>query len=531
MLLLRFPAWKIAVVLGVLIAGTYMFLPNVVPQQYGGWFVNAPMKLGLDLRGGASILLEVSPEEVRANRLNELSRDVRGALVQQRPQITTSMREVRNGELHVRTTSPEMAAEAVKRIQDLGKPPVGTIGQSNTLDVALREDGVIVATLTEQAFQRLQVDALNSSIEAVRRRIDNSGVAEPSISKQGDSRISVEMPGLSDPAPLIDVLTQAGVLTFNLVDESANAANYEPGVPRNGRIALPDDSMGGQLVVVFEEPIITGSDLQTASQAFDEYNRPSINFQLRGQGAQRFGRATTENVGRRFAIVLDSQIVSAPTIQSPITTGSGRITGSFSVQEAENTAVILRSGALPAKLQVAERRVVGPGLGQDSIDMGVTATVVGMVLISIFMVVAYGMLGFFALIPLFLNLVLMIAILSLFGATLTLPGIAGILLTMGMAVDANVLIYERMREEKRSGRSVVSSVETGYEQAFMTIVDANLTTLLAAGTMFFIGSGPVRGFAVTLSVGILTSMFTAVLVSRLIMAVWLRYTRPKWLPI
>ncbi len=533
-MLLRFPAWKVAIVLLTLILGILMALPNVLPEQNRGWLPTGPLNLGLDLKGGASILLEVDPDELRQNKLTELSTNVREALRKQ-PIIPAGpgSRTVVGDALVVRPNKREDAAEAMRRIQELGNPPPGSIGQPNSLIVEQRADGAIEVRYTDQAFQQMQADALSASIEAVRRRVDNSGLVEPNIQKQGDSRVIVEVPGLDadEMTTLIDTLTQAGVLTFNMVDTEANPADYAVGVSKNGRIALPDDSLGGQPQVIFEDYIIRGSDLAGASQAFDESNRPSISFQLHPRGAQEFGRATTRNVGKPFAIVLDNRIVSAPRIISPITTGSGQITGSFTVAEAEQTAIILRSGALPAKLQVAERRVVDASLGADSIRAGVTATVVGVVGITLFMIAAYGLLGVFAVIALYFNLILMIGILSGFGATLTLPGIAGILLTMGMAVDANVLIHERIRDEKKAGRSPVSAVDTGFDQAMSSILDSNLTTLIAGLVMFQLGSGPVQGFALTLAIGIVTSLFTAVMVARLNFALWLKYARPKYIPI
>ncbi|MDP3736102.1 MAG: protein translocase subunit SecD [Hyphomonadaceae bacterium] len=533
-MLLKFPAWKVVLVIVTLTIGTILCLPNIVSEKYLGWLPTGPMTLGLDLKGGASILLEVDPEELRANKLSELSTSVREELRKQpRIAVRAEDRKVEGGALVVRVSNPADAAAAIDRIEKLGAPPVGAIGQPNSLVVTQRADGAIEAKYTDQAFQKLQTDALSSSIEAVRRRADNTGLVEPNIQKQGDSRIIVEVPGLNaaEMVTLIDTLTQAGVLTFNLVDVEANAADYEVGVERNGRIALPDDSIGGAPQVIFLDAIIRGSDLSGAQQGFDDSNRPNIQFQLHPGGAAKFGRATSANVGRPFAIVLDNRIVSAPNINSPIMSGSGQITGSFTIQEAEQTAVILRSGALPAKLKVAERRVVDASLGADSIRAGVTATVVGIVLITIFMIVAYGLLGVFAIIALYFNLILMMGILSGFGATMTLPGIAGILLTMGMAVDANVLINERIRDEKKAGRSVVSSVDVGFDQAMATIIDANATHFIAGLVMFQLGSGPIRGFALTLAVGIATSLFTSVMVARFIFALWLKWTRPKYIPI
>ncbi|HEX5007807.1 MAG TPA: protein translocase subunit SecD [Hyphomonadaceae bacterium] len=534
-MLLRFPAWKVAIVIVTIIVGIVLALPNVMPEQYRRYFPTGPMNLGLDLKGGASILLEVDPEELRTNKLTELSTAVRETL-RQAPTIPVNPangRRVEGEALVVRLNNATDAPEAIRRIKKLGDPPIGTIGQANSYNVVQRPDGAIEVTFTDAAFDKMQTDALSSSMEAVRRRVDNTGLVEPNIQKQGANRIIVEVPGLdaSEMTTLIDTLTQAGVLTFNLVDVNANVADYEVGVPRNGRIALPDDSLNGQVQVIIEDAIIRGSDLSGASQSRDESNRPSIAFQLHSRGAQAFGKTTSQNVGKPFAIVLDNRIVSAPRIISPIMTGNGQITGSFTPQEAEQMAVILRSGALPAKLKVAERRVVDASLGADSIQAGVTATVVGILLISVFMIATYGLLGLFAIIALYFNLVLMLGVLSGFGATMTLPGIAGILLTMGMAVDANVLINERIREEKKAGRSVVSAVDVGFDQAMATIIDANFTHFIAGLVMFQLGSGPIQGFALTLAIGVATSLFTSVMVARFIFALWLKYARPKYIPI
>jgi preprotein translocase subunit SecD len=539
-MLLKFPAWKVALVLVTLLIGAILCLPNLLPAQYSGWVPTGPLKLGLDLKGGASILLEVDPDELRANQLRRLSTEVRDELRRQ-PTIAV-MPESRRLDpappamptrLLVKPSNATDVAAAMERITKLGDPPIGTIGGQNRFDVVQREDGTIDVTFKDAAFAKMQADALASSMEAVRRRIDNSGLTEPNVQKLGDSRILVEVPGLktSELNTLVDTLTQAGVLTFNLVDIAANPTNYVPGEPRNGRVALPDDSLDGQIQVIFEDAIIVGSDLSGASQTTDDRNRPAISFQLHPPGARKFGKASSENVSRPFAIVLDNRIVSAPTINSPIMTGNGIITGSFTPEEAEQMAIVLRSGALPAKLKVVDRRVVDPSLGADSIRAGVTASIVGVTLVAIFMIIAYGLLGVFAVVALLCNMFMMIGVLSGVGATLTLPGIAGILLTMGMAVDYNVLIFERIREEKRAGRSPVTSVEAGYDHAMTTIIDANVTHLIAALIMFNLGSGPVRGFALTLAIGVLTSIFTAVIVARLVMANWLKIFRPKWIPI
>jgi preprotein translocase subunit SecD len=535
-MLLRFPLWKVALVLLTLLAGAVACLPNLLTeqqrQQYISWLPVKPLNLGLDLKGGASILLEVDPVELRQNELRNVNRAV-GEKLRETPLIPVLSRNPEGDAVVVKLRNATDKATALERIRSLGKPPAGSIGVQDFYVITERADGGIEIRFSDTRFEQLQMDALASSIEAVRRRADNSGLVEPNIQKQGDTRVLVEVPGLN-PAEmdtLIDTLTKTGVLTFNMVDPTAIPTDYELAVPRNNRVALPDDSMNGTPTVLFLDSIIVGSDLSGARQDFDETGGASIAFNLHPAGAKRFGDETAKNVGERFAIVLDDRIVSAPVIQSPITGGSGRITGNFTIEEAEQMAVVLRSGALPAKLKVAERRVVDASLGQDSIRAGVTASVVGVGLVAIFMIAAYGLLGVFAVIALLLNMVMMIGVLSFFGATLTLPGIAGILLTMGMAVDYNVLIFERIREEKRNGRSPITSVEAGYDHAMATIIDANVTHVVAALVMFNLGSGPVRGFALTLVIGVITSFFTAVIVARWIMSVWLKTFRPKWIPI
>jgi protein-export membrane protein SecD len=535
-MLLRFPLWKVILVLGTLLVGTVACLPNLLTEeqraQYIPWLPIKPLNLGLDLKGGASILLEVDPVELRQNELRNVNRAV-GEKLRETPLIPVTSRNPEGDAVVVKLRNASDRAQALERIRSLGKPPAGSIGVPDYYVITERADGAIEIRFAEARFDKLQMDALSSSIEAVRRRADNSGLVEPNIQKQGDSRVLVEVPGLNpqEMDTLIATLTKTGVLTFNMVDPAANPADYTPGEPRNNRVALPDDSMGGQITVVYLDSIIQGADLSSATQDFDERGGPNIRFSLHPAGAKRFGDETRRNVGQRFAIVLDDRIVSAPVIQGPITGGSGSITGSFTIEEAEQLAVVLRSGALPAKLKVAERRVVDASLGADSIRAGVTASVVGVTLVALFMIAAYGLLGVFSVIALLLNMVLMIGVLSFFGATLTLPGIAGILLTRGMAVDYNVLIFERIREEKRAGRSPITSVEAGYDHAMATIVDANVTHVVAALVMFNLGSGPVRGFALTLIIGVITSFFTAVIVARWIMAMWLKTFRPKWIPI
>lgn len=527
-MLLRFSAWKVALLLGTLIFGILLAVPNVLTEQqrkdYIGWWPTQPLKLGLDLKGGASISLEIDPAELRANELRNVNRQV-GDKLRETPLIPVRERNPEADAIIVRVSDPANTQRAIDRLK--------TLGTSDQYTVVRRTDGAIEIKFTEKHFKQLQIDAVNSSREAVQRRVDQVGLTEPNVTKQGDTRVLVEVPGLDAKgvASLVELLTKTGVLTFNMVDTQANAADYQVGVPRNNRVALPNDGQGGALQVILLDSVITGSDLSGANPAFDQYGGHSISFTLHGPGAQRFGKTTSANVGRPFAIVLDNHIISAPVINSAITGGSGQITGSFTQEEASQLAIVLRSGALPAKLQVVERRVVDASLGADSIRAGVVSSVVGVVLVAIFMIAVYGLLGVFAVTALLLNMVMMIGVLSGFGATLTLPGIAGILLTMGMAVDYNVLIFERIREEKKAGRSPMTSVEAGYEHAMATIIDANVTHLVAAGVMIILGEGPIRGFAITLGIGVLTSIFTAVIVARWIMSMWLKAVRPKWIPI
>ena len=527
-MLLRFSAWKVALLLGTLMLGILLAVPNVLTEQqrkeYIGWWPTQPLKLGLDLKGGASISLEIDPVELRANELRNVNRQV-GDKLRETPLIPVRERNPELDAIIVRVADPANTQRAIDRLK--------TLGSADQFAISRRADGAIEIKFTEKHFKQLQVDAVNSSREAVQRRVDQVGLTEPNVSKQGDTRVLVEVPGLDAKGvtSLVELLTKTGVLTFNMVDTQANAADYQIGVPRNNRVALPNDGEGGVVQVILLDSIITGADLSGANPAFDQYGGHSISFSLHGPGAQRFGKATTANIGRPFAIVLDNHIISAPRINSAITGGSGQITGSFTQDEASQLAIVLRSGALPAKLQVVERRVVDASLGADSIRAGVTSSVVGVVLVAVFMIAVYGLLGVFAVIALLLNMVMLIGVLSGFGATLTLPGIAGILLTMGMAVDYNVLIFERIREEKKAGRSPLTSVEAGYEHAMATIIDANVTHLVAAGVMIILGEGAIRGFAVTLGIGVLTSIFTAVIVARWIISVWLKVTRPKWIPI
>ena len=396
------------------------------------------------------------------------------------------------------------------------------------LNVQETNDGVIKIRYKEQALNELKLKAVDQSIEIVRRRIDETGTNEPSIQSQGIDRIAVQLPGEQNPERIKALLGKTAKLSFHLVDSRTTAADARRGKLSNSSRLI--NSAEGETLVIGRKPVVTGEHLVDARAAFDG-GMPVVSFKFDSSGGKKFGEATQNHVGERLAIVLDNEVISAPVVQSAITGGSGIISGNFTLESAQELALLLRSGALPAPLEVLEERTVGAGLGSDSISEGITASVIGLIAVVLFMIAAYGLFGIFTTVTVFLNLFLMLGILSVIGATLTLPGIAGIILTIGMAVDANVLIFERMREEVKNGRSTRDAAEAGFTEAWATIVDSNLTTLVAAFVLLYFGTGPVRGFAVTLAIGIATSMFTSVTVTRLIITGWLQKYKPTKLPI
>ncbi len=402
------------------------------------------------------------------------------------------------------------------------------------IDIQIAANGATTLTPNPAVLAQRRASAVAQSIEIVRRRIDETGTKEPTIQREGDDRILVQLPGVENPEHVKELLGKTAKMTFQLVDTAASPGDARGGRLPPGDVLLPSDTTSKgqptQYYVVRRRVMVSGDTLTDAQPTFQD-NEPVVSFKFDSTGARRFADATKENVGKPFAIVLDNKVISAPVIREPILGGAGIISGSFTTQSANDLALLLRAGALPAPLTVLEERTVGPGLGVDSIHAGALASLVGVALVVVFMVVFYGLFGIFADIALFFNLCIMLASLSLLGATLTLPGIAGIALTMGMAVDANVLIYERIREEVRGGRSLISSLQAGFERAFGTILDSHVTTLVAGALMFWLGSGPVKGFAVTLSLGVLTSLFSAILVTRLQIVTWLRRTKPKIIPI
>lgn len=563
--MLQFPPWKIAIVLIVLLGGMLLALPNLFADTTLGIAPNAPdddsrdarlryeqeiaaaeaanwpgvlpngkLNLGLDLRGGVYLLIELAEDDVKRNRLTGLAADARSAFTQQRPFVNLRSLPILTDDfvrLELRRASD--MDEAMNRLQRINAPvasPTGGFGSRVFSIEAINED-TIEARLAPGQLAGLVERARDNTIEVVRRRIDPTGTSEISIQPSQTSRLILEAPGEPDPQRLKDILSRAGNMTFNLVNSNQSDIQIaRAGRPPAGFKLVKE--LGTEIeYLINETPIVTGADIVSASPGFDESNSPQVNFTLNGQGARDFGQATANNRGQLFAIVLDDQVMSAPRINQPIYTGSVRITGNFTLEEAEDLATIIEAGELPAKLQFINERTVGPTLGEASIRAGTTASLIGLALVGIFMVIAYGLLGGFAVASLVFNIVLIIGALSGLGATLTLPGIAGIVLTIGMAVDANVLVFERIREEKRAGRSPMTAVQAGYERALSTILDANITTFIAAAILYALGSGPVKGFAVTLGIGIITSVFTAFVVTRWFTVIWLKTARPKTLAV
>jgi preprotein translocase subunit SecD len=519
--MVRFETWKLVLVLGACLASILFAAPNIMTPEMRkvmpSWL--QPVNLGLDLQGGSHLLLEVDIKTVLKEQLASLVETTRSQL--RKENIRYQGLGIENDAVVVRVPEPDQ--------RDKARPMLRGLEQG--LDIEARDDGTFILRYTQQMMTERKTAAVSQSIEIVRRRIDELGTKESTIVRQGEDRILVQLPGLDDPERVKRLLGKTAKLTFHLVDHSVSAADALAGRLPPGSMSLPDaDGKRGGEVVVRKRIELGGDALVDAQPTFQDA-MPVVNFRFNAQGAKKFGAITQENTGKQFAIVLDGKVISAPVIREPILGGSGVISGNFTVQSAKDLALLLRAGALPAPLTILEERTVGPDLGADSIKAGQVASVVGLVFVVVFMIAVYGLFGVFANIALMINIVMLLACLSLVGATLTLPGIAGIVLTMGMAVDANVLIYERMREEYRLGRGVISSIGAGFERALITIVDSQLTTLIAAVLLFQFGNGPVRGFAVTLALGLFTSMFTAILVTRLMLVWWLKAKRPTKLPI
>ena len=532
--MLYFTRWKaLAIILTALVVclcAVPNFFPEATVKRWPSW-AQRRMVLGLDLQGGSHILLEVDSNSVKKDKLEQVRDDVRRTLRDAKIGYTGLAARPDSVEVHVKDSDLQ---NALAKLRELSQPLGGLLGSSGqrSLEVSDAGGGLIRLTVPPAAITERVRQSVEQSIQIVERRVNELGTVEPLIEREGTDRILVQVPGLQDPTRLKELLGKTAKLDFRMVDTSVPADQALQGrVPPDSEV-LMSSSTPKIPYVIKKQVVVSGADLIDAQPGFDQRSgEPIVSFRFNTSGSRKFAQATSENVGQPFAIVLDNEVISAPVIREPITGGSGQISGNFTVQGANDLAILLRAGALPAPLTIIEERTVGPGLGQDSIERGELAAYVGSVMVIVFMLLTYRLFGVFANIAVAINVAMIFGLLSLLSATLTLPGIAGIVLTVGIAVDSNVLIYERIREELRGGRTAISAIDAGFKRALPTILDSNITTFIAAAVLFYIGTGPVRGFAVTLGIGILTTVFTAFTLTRLIVAGWVRWKRPQSVPI
>jgi len=549
--MLQIDRWKRVLIWTVCVLGLLMAVPNAFYERveahndamaslelgYSGngleeqagmwpsWMPSSLVNLGLDLRGGAHLLAEVQVSDVYEARIKAMWPEVRDLLRAERATIgTIRLQPSDSAELRIKVSKPESIESAATLVRGLGRPVTSLTGAAASDITVNTEGGDIVIALSDAEKLATDERTVQQALEIIRRRIDEVGTREPTIQRQGADRILIQVPGIGSAAELKEIIGTTAQLTFNPVVGRGTNPDVNPGP---GNEVLPSQDEEGLYYTVESAPVVTGEELVDAQPSFDQNNTPAVAFRFNPSGARKFGNYTAENIGSPFAIVLDGEVVSAPVIQAHIAGGSGIITGRFSVEESTNLAVLLRAGALPAGLEFLEERTIGPELGQDSIEAGQIACVVAFLAVLVFMFLSYGTFGLFANIALIINVGLIFGLLSMIGATLTLPGIAGIVLTIGMAVDANVLVFERIREELKSAKGPARAIDLGYEKALSAILDANITTFITAAILFAVGSGPVRGFAITLALGIMTSVFTAIYVTRLIVVIWFERRRPK----
>jgi preprotein translocase subunit SecD len=532
--LLDFPRWKVWAVSLTVAVGVLLSIPSLIAGSrlaayWPSWLPAYQINLGLDLAGGSQLLLEADVRDSAKQRLQAME-DAVSTELRRDPRVGISEISTAGGRLSFLVRNPAQVDTAVERLRTLTKP-VGTFSAERDWTVQVMDSTRVVMAPTEAGNKQALRDAMTVARDVVRRRIDPQGTKEITVINQGETRILVQVPGVEDPEALKALIGQTARLEFKLVATDADPAQVQQGRAPPGAQVLPMAD-GTGFIAVKRRVMVSGEQLVDAKQGFDpQTNAPVINIKFNSAGARRFGRATQENVGKPFAIILDDKVLSAPNINEPILGGQAQIMGSFTVESANDLAVSLASGKLPVKLNVIEERTVGPDLGKDSIRAGTIASIVAIVAVILFMLVTYGRFGVYATIGLGVNALMILGIMALFDATLTLPGIAGFVLTIGAAVDANVLINERIREELRRGRRILDAVETGYKEASTAIFDANITNTIAAALMLYFGSGPIRGFAVVLLIGIVTSVYTAVNFTRMLVALWLRRARPKTLNI
>jgi preprotein translocase subunit SecD len=533
--MLYFTRWR---ALGIILTALFVCLcavPNFFPEAtVKGWplWAQRRLVLGLDLQGGSYLLLSLDANYVRKDKLDQVRDDVRRTL--RDAKIGYTGLTARTDSVEVKITRDTDAPTALAKLRELSQPLGGLLGSGGqrSLEVTDAGGGLIRLTVPQAAINERIRQTIEQSIQIVERRINQLGTVEPVIQRQGSDRILVQVPGLQDPTRLKELLGKTAKMEFRMVDTSVAPDQAQAGrLPPDSELLMSASSPKVPYVIK-KQVLVSGGDLTDAQPGFDQRSGEAIvTFRFNTVGSRKFAQATTENVGQPFAIVLDNEVISAPVIREPITGGSGQISGNFTVQSANDLAILLRAGALPAPLTVIEERTVGPGLGQDSIEKGELAAYVGSIMVIVFMLLTYRLFGVFANIAVTINVAMIFGLLSLLSATLTLPGIAGIVLTVGIAVDSNVLIYERIREELRGGRNAISAIDAGFKRALSTILDSNITTFIAAAVLFYIGTGPVRGFAVTLGIGIITTVFTAFTLTRLIVAWWVRWKRPQTVPI
>ena len=528
--------WKVILVLLATIVGFLFTLPNLLPAKVRdglpGFMPKNTLHLGLDLQGGSYLLYSVDTVALRNERLTNMAEDIRTTLHDK--QIAFTDLAVNNGEIGLRVTDPAQVNDAVNLLRRTVGAPLAGVAGGRDVTVATQADQRLRVAFVPEAFDAEASKAVEQNIEVIRRRVDKTGAKEFNPVRQGKDRIVIEAAGENDPEKMKSLIGQTAKLTFQMVDETADPAEVAAGrIPPGDEVVVSTDGIAPSYIVSRRKPI-TGEMLTDAQPGFDQQGGGGslVQFRMNGLGARRFADITRQNVGKRFAIILDKKVISAPVIQGPIPGGQGNITGRFTPESANELSVLLRAGALPAPMKVEEQRTVGAELGADAVKAGTTSAVVGLVATMIFMLLIYGWLfGGISLVALAVNALMTIGAMSLTQATLTLPGIAGLILTLAVAVDANVLIYERMRDELRAGRSLIASMEAGFGRAFGTIFDANMTHIFSAAIMFSLGSGPVKGFAWTLLIGVFTTVFSAVLVTQVLLAWWFRAARPKTLPI
>ena len=532
--MLQISRWKISLVFLVVLLAIVVDVPNFFSSssvaKWPSWIPHQQVVLGLDLQGGAYLLYEVDKTDYIEKRLRTLIGEIRKAMLED-PRIGYTGLGIQGEAVQLRVRDVNQLADVRKRLEPLRNPlNASIIGGStvNEFDLSVADNGLVRFTYSENGLTQRIRGIVQQSIEVINRRINELGTTEPSIQRQGNDRILVEAPGLGDPERLKALVGQTAQLTFHLVQNALTKAEADAQPIPPGTLEIPFEQDPNRIYVVDDTPLMTGEDLVDAQAGFDSRtNEPVVNFRLSASGGRVFGDVTAKNVGRPFAIVLDNKVISAPVIQTPILGGSGQISGSFTVQTANDLAILLRAGSLPAKLTIVEERTVGPGLGADSIRAGKIAAVIGTVFVVVFMTMTYGFFGIIANIAVLFNVAMIFAVLTILGATLTLPGIAGIVLTIGMAVDSNVLIYERIREEFRNGRTAIAAIDVGFQRALGTILDANITTMISALVLMQLGTGPIRGFAVTNAIGIVTTVFTAFTFTRMIISLWVAWRRPN----